>query len=486
MNPTAEQQNVIDTFRTMSDQTILIVQAGAGCGKTATLLECAKSTKTHGIYSAFNRGIVEDGRGKFPGHIECRTMHAAAMAAMRDARPDLMRQFDAKAKPKVDITGPIEIDGTRFAEGWLISQTLKTVERFCQTDSSSIELWHMPIVKKFAAAEISDDGETILRRGDAEKELWRTIGPAANQLWKRIERGESVFGFAHYLKMAANFDLDFGYRLWFWDEAQDTAPVMEQILVNQLGFGASIVAVGDSAQSINGFTGAVDSLERLGNRKEALPALALTESFRFGPEIAEVAQRVLDLGYLNTRISGVGGPSKLAPIRKPNAVLCRTNAGVMKTILGFLDDGFQVSAPKRVVDDLTRFCGDAAKLVESGEGVGACEGFSSWSDFMLWTETDPIGEDYRVLAKLVDSFGHHTLLNALRELARPGKNVVHILTAHTSKGLEWDHVQIGDDWRTPSDLDKLDTETAKLVYVAVTRARETLDVSLMWLANVVA
>jgi ATP-dependent exoDNAse (exonuclease V) beta subunit len=62
-----------------------------------------------------------------------------------------------------------------------------------------------------------------------------------------------------------------------------------------------------------------------------------------------------------------------------------------------------------------------------------------------------------------------------------------VTTAHKSKGLEWDRVKIGPDFRGPKtdpktgEVEMPSAEENRLAYVAVTRARKELDPgSLAW------
>src|SRR5690625_4268432 len=61
LEPTAEQRDVIDAFKTGQDVTI---SAGAGCGMSATLGMLAESTSQRGLVIAFNRAVAEEASRK--------------------------------------------------------------------------------------------------------------------------------------------------------------------------------------------------------------------------------------------------------------------------------------------------------------------------------------------------------------------------------------------------------------------------------------
>jgi hypothetical protein len=81
--------------------------------------------------------------------------------------------------------------------------------------------------------------------------------------------------------------------------------------------------VGDSAQAIYDWRGARDVMTGF----DAMP-LTLTRSFRFGPLIAEEANRWPALADAPIRLTGTETiPAQVGDLDRPNAVLCRTNIG---------------------------------------------------------------------------------------------------------------------------------------------------------------
>jgi hypothetical protein len=75
--PTPEQQTAIDVFESGDD---LVVEAGAGAGKTSTLRSDGQHTehgRQGGLYLGFNRRIVEEARSvrcpstSHVGHTAC-------------------------------------------------------------------------------------------------------------------------------------------------------------------------------------------------------------------------------------------------------------------------------------------------------------------------------------------------------------------------------------------------------------------------------
>jgi ABC-type transport system involved in cytochrome c biogenesis ATPase subunit len=63
--PTSEQ-DAVDAFASGDH---LVLQAGAGTGKTTTLTMLAGSTRRQGRYLAFNRAIADEASAKFPSSV---------------------------------------------------------------------------------------------------------------------------------------------------------------------------------------------------------------------------------------------------------------------------------------------------------------------------------------------------------------------------------------------------------------------------------
>ncbi|WP_207931157.1 hypothetical protein [Streptomyces sp. 8K308] len=71
---TEEQQAAREVFAAGRD---LALVAGAGTGKTSTLMLMGASTRKRGLYVAFNRAIADDARSRFGSNVDCRTAHSS-------------------------------------------------------------------------------------------------------------------------------------------------------------------------------------------------------------------------------------------------------------------------------------------------------------------------------------------------------------------------------------------------------------------------
>src|SRR5690606_22472731 len=95
-----------------------------------------------------------------------------------------------------------------------------------------------------------------------------------------------------------------GFHTVIFDEAQDANPIMLQLLKNQYTTGSKVIMLGDRHQSIYEFRGAVNAMDHLPDGAAVLP---LTQSRRFGPRTAWLANRVLgELKDEQLAIEGMG------------------------------------------------------------------------------------------------------------------------------------------------------------------------------------
>ncbi len=118
---------------------------------------------------------------------------------------------------------------------------------------------------------------------------------------------------------------------------QDMNPTMLDIFLNQTR--TPKVIVGDPNQQIYMFRGAVNALDMV----EASHIYHLTQSFRFGPEIAFAANCVLDTLQKQDRQTLVGGKKldfivcrdEIRDLEKhrPIAFLARTNLTLLKEVI---------------------------------------------------------------------------------------------------------------------------------------------------------
>ncbi|WP_069885951.1 UvrD-helicase domain-containing protein [Streptomyces luteocolor] len=478
MTLTDEQTAAADAFRTGDH---LVLQAGAGTGKTTTLALLAQATRRRGRYLAYNRAIARDAATRFPPTVTCKTAHALAYAALGHR---YTRRLNAPRRPAgqtgqaLGLTQPARLGERDVTQRTLSYATLRTVTRFCHSADPAITRHHVPRLRGL------DDP-------DHHAQLAQMIVPFARKAWADLqhpEDGAVRFEHDHYLKIWALTQPTLGADYLLLDEAQDTNPVVEQIFLNQRDH-AQLVMVGDSAQAIYGWRGAKDVMTGFDGT-----TLTLSQSFRFGPHLAAEANRWLQIADAPIRLTGTNTvPTELGPLSRPDAVLCRTNVGALAAVMTLLTTGQRVALVGG--GESLRTLALAARDLKEGRRTAHPELvlFTCWGDLQDYAAHDPAGGDLQPLVDLIDTHGPEAILAAVAQLAPEERAEVIVSTTHKAKGREWAGVKIADDFTPPKDSEERDDQgrllpgpiddgEARLAYVAVTRARSCLDLGgLSWI-----
>lgn len=469
--PTAEQEQIIEAVATGEN---VVVTAVAGSGKTSTLRLIGDAlAPKQGLYLAFGKDIQLEAEKTFPANVECRTAHSIAYAYGQKHFPALMRKMNNNPKPW-DASKTLGIyGGQQFGERFmsdraLASQVNATVTKFCHTADTEISAKHVPY--EFNGSDQTDFATFIV--------------PFARKAWADItsNNGRLKFSFDHYLKLWSIDQPQLRADFILFDEAQDADPAIAHVIEAQQ---SQVIMVGDASQAIYGWRGAVDALSKF----RATHRLTLTQSFRFGQPIADFANLLLDMIEAEVRV--VGNPAKdsaVATTADPDAILCRTNAGVIEYAMMMQAQGKQVAIAGGT-KDIESFVRAAMKLMAIEAGARGfvthpeLAGFESWSDVVAHAKEDD-GSDIRVRVNLINQYGPQAILDVCANSTRMEDADVVISTAHKAKGLEWDRVKIGPDFKAPTEEGETPSKAElMLMYVAVTRAKVTLDsTTLSWVA----
>lgn len=460
---TAEQERARDAFVTGRD---LAVVAGAGTGKTATLMLMAAAARGRGLYLAFNRATADDARGRFGPNVRCRTAHSLAYGAVgrkyRDRLDACARIPGTEVARILGIRSPIGVGQAAIGEAHQARLAMGMIRGFCFSGDAEPMARHMEPVNGLAPAEADYLAGHLVRFA---LRAWDDI---------RAPSGRLRFEHDHYLKIWALADPVLPADFLMLDEAQDTNPVLEKIFLAQ---SAQRVCVGDPAQQIYAWRAARDVLTGF-----AGDHVRLTRSFRFGPAIAEVANRWLEHAESDMRLAGAGPiASRVAAAKDADAVLCRGNADVMREVLAFLDAGTRVAITGG--GGALRRIAEAALELKAGKRTSHPELFlfPDWGSVQEYAEHDAAAQDLKTLVALVDACGAETVISAVSRLAPEESAEVTVSTAHKAKGREWASVRIGSGFGPPQPGDDgtprlLSPDEARLIYVAVTRARQRLDI----------
>lgn len=467
--PTAEQTAIVDAFCSAARPTI-VVQAGAGCGKSSTLrMAAAAQPHRRGLYVAYNRALASEARRAFPAAVDCRTAHSLAFGPVGRHYRERLDGPRVPAKRVAEILGissPVQVAGelAPLTPTTLARLTMETVGRFLNSADSEPGPQHTPLVDGCGPAD--------------NKALAGYLAPFARKAWGDLQlRFGGRLKFTHdcYLKIYQLSRPRIPVDYVLLDEAQDLSPVMASLFHYQDH--AQRIMVGDSAQAIYGFRGAIDAMRKF----EADQCLTLSQSFRFGPEIAAEANKWLNLLDAPLRLRGWDATrSEVGSVASPDAILCRSNAGAMAQIMAAIAAG-QKAALVGGGDEMRRLA-EAARELMSGRPTSHPElvAFKTWSQVREHADLDEASGSLKVLVKLVDEHGPDKIIEVVGLLVDEQDADVVVSTAHKAKGREWDTVRIAGDFHMP----RADPVTGRLVlaadelmlaYVSVTRARLGLD-----------
>ncbi|GHE33858.1 UvrD-helicase domain-containing protein [Streptomyces capitiformicae] len=477
--PTPEQEQALTAKHTGSH---LVVQAGAGTGKTTLLTMLARSVpRERGLFLAYNRSVVDDAAKKFPPNVRCMTGHGLAMRETGHryaARLNAPREPSWRIGERIGITtGTRIVLASRLITHKTISYSvLQTVRRFCHSADTAILPKHVPKLRGLP--------------DECRPDLARLVLPYARRAWDDLQNpqgGAVRFEPDHYLKIWALTEPVIPADFLLLDEAQDTNRVLEKVFTAQRDH-AQLIMVGDSAQAIYGWRGAYDVMTDFDGVQ-----LTLTQSFRFGQAVADEANRWLTILAAPLRLKGAPAlHTTVGPVDHPNAVLCRSNSGAIYEVLRLLENNKRV-AMAGGGEALEKLAAAAGQL-KAGRRTSHPELclFTSWEELHEYATSDPAGGDLLPLVDIVDEYGPELVVAAVQNLHPEHAADVVVSTGHKAKGREWPTVAIGTDFEpragsTNNTADgngqpDIDLDEARLAYVAVTRARERLDLGgLSWI-----
>ena len=443
-------------------------------GKTAA------ETYRRGIYVCFNSSVAKEAKGSFPGNVRCSTSHGLAFGPVgsrfRD-RIDNNRRLPAREIAQIlGITSPAKVGEMMLSPDQQARLVMEMVTRFTKSGDHDFVPWHTP-------RKPGLDGSPEVRR-----QLGLTLLPFARKAWADLTTpsGRLFYDQNCYLKLWQLSGPHLSGDFLLYDELQDANLCMLAVVLAQQDH-MQLVGVGDEAQSINRWNMAVNGMVKF----PATVRLPLSQSFRFGTQVAREANKWLAILGSDPPVRGYDRiSSMLRPCPNADAVLCRTNAGAMAEAMKAMDGGHDVAIVGGSKD--IRRLAEAAVTLKQGIGCEHPElvAFQTWGQLVDYVEQDPSGGDLAVFVQLIEDYGADVVLAMVDKLSdEKGADVV-VSTVHKVKGREWDSVRIGGDFKEPAkdknspEQPPVPDDLAMLAYVAVTRAKLTLDRgSLAWVDN---
>ena len=519
---TSEQRRIVnmDLKSLLRTTDTVRINAYAGTGKTTTLVElCKANPEVRFLLVVFNKSVEVHSNKVFPRNVTAKTANAISYKyIMRTAGEKKFANWNLKYSDIIDCVR--RKDTSPFNLFHWAAMTLETLNTYCNSGDESISSLHPP-----SSWLIFDRKEKCQESVPVSSKLIDWLVTDSKKVWNLVLNDKS-FKFDHTTSMK-KFQLS-EPDLQHWvgphdvlllDEAQDMNPCMLTICLQQK---VPKIVVGDSFQQIYSFRGAVDALKRVerSNLTKVRETFYLTQSFRFGPEIAFAADSVLTHYLCNQgptlfgsrKRDSVLGDRSLSEVDGPIVILARTNLRLfaemvtlvcepeehLRPQIAFPFDPSSSSDPMgwvKLVNMVHHKNGNRDRkghIVEIEGNTKYAPVFKkSWAEFKTQTEC---ANDMEMLSKIniVEKYGKSILdhINILKNQSRNNMEdagVKYVFsTVHRFKGLEMNHVRLLDDFNfarvpyykfDPNIFKGKEKDEMNLLYVALTRARKSLTMN---------
>lgn len=484
MKMTLQQQTIL------SSEGNIKINAVAGSGKTTTIIEYAKTRPLASkiLYLAFNKSVKLEAEHKFAQHrlsnVRIETAHSLAYRHVVVGSSYAIKQGDYKPYELVRLLGMTGSSANH--ELFIIANhILKMASLFCNSMAQKVS--EIDYVKTITDAK----AKAFVKYNFKNIELY------TRQFLAKMDRGEIEITHDFYLKkfQLSNPVLPYDYILF--DEGQDASPAMLDIFLKQQF--ATKVIVGDTHQQIYSWRYAINSLEQVD-----FTSFDLNNSFRFGPTIASLANDSLILksklkDFKPFEVVGLGTNKD----KKSQAVIARTNLGLLMKAITFITDNrkikhiyFEGNFNSYTYADEGASLYDVLNLYNKkhflirDELLKTMRSITELEDYIEKTEDKQL----QMMLDIVKEYENEipSLLKQLKDKhvgdAEKHKAEIIFSTVHRCKGMEYDVVELANDFITEDKLERLSKqpefkeqksrieEEINLLYVAITRAKTLLKI----------
>ena len=485
MNPTPEQQNIIQSLKTHNN---IKVFAYAGSGKTTTLKMLTQYySRYRFLYLAFNRSIATEAKSKFPFNTDVRTTHSLARYMVSGDIDTDNIQNKYRVLDVLDIYEDID--------NYLVAKLiLDGFNGYCHSSFSKIDQHSVYQI----IARNKDSLITYRALKKYNPNLLEDITEKIQDFWNKMLEGQLKITHDFYLKY---FELNlekykhkFKWDCILLDEAQDTndatLSIFEKIPAKKK------IMVGDVYQKIYGFRGSINAMEKWNADVE----LHLSQTFRFPRKIADEANKIL----LNLRKEPVliktVKEDEEAPKITSLAYLSRTNSKLIEVAYKLIQEKVKFNTI-RPVEEISRLPVSVLGFMTGNPHLIKEKWINRFSSLEELQEFAEDIDDVELKSAILtaEKFGNNLLdiVEYMRKMEKLKTNIF-LATAHSAKGLEWDKVVVLDDFPDLIDLfieanfpsikafqealknqNKKALEIAEeinLLYVAITRAKKDLKI----------
>jgi superfamily I DNA/RNA helicase len=517
MKPTTEQKNIGQL--TIAVKNIKVV-AGAGCGKSSTLRYVAKQVPARNVLVlTFNKANAEETmeHPDRPDNLFACTIHSLAYRAIVDSfyKKKLgnwldYNDIDQETIKKVIWRIGIAPTDERKALVLLRRSIIDTVKLFCQSANKDV----VSFAKSYLTWAFITNTDPLFKVPLSENVVAELVSITATYWMDLIEKPDTKINPDVYLKLfhlqghsikevwSVELKRYVTVQMLALDEAQDSNGVTEAIFANQKHL--QRIVVGDPNQQLYRWRGAGDTMNQFNDFSIGY----LSTSFRFNNEIARMANIVLERNNSQLRLTGNSTRTDIVT----KAILCRTNATVLEIFFDMITSGKLTDCRETV----TKHLGDTythGKLAISTDTKSTFAKMyhleACWFDH---TPKYPVPElsgitDKKSMIEALEYSDELQRLNNLRQklvgmagslykaqemlkqyiAGTDDMPVVTISTIHGSKGMEYSHVTIADDFISIKEDEDIfeqveymwgNIDYRCMLYVALTRAM--VSVTLPW------
>lgn len=445
MNLTQEQLHIIELSKNLKPNEILSIQACAGSGKTYTLkqITLANSNKRF-LYLAFNKAIVVESKGKFPKNVEVKTLHSLALSYTKE----ILGSF--KLIPNINV---FDLQKIFIAENDRLILALKSFNDFLRSSES---LESQP---KFI------------------KEIYQAV------LNKELPMFHNFY--LKYYALAKDKNLEKKYDCILLDEAQDTNATMLEIFLRNH---CAKILVGDSFQNIYGFNHSLNAFNVINPTYKT----TLNKSFRCNQKIIDYANFFLQ-NFTIQNFTKLQSHCDTNASLQDKAIITRTNAGIIELINEIENEAEYalLKEPDKIFSPLYAIIHfKSAKFDLIPQEYAYFKNFSTTKELYEYINKCQDKELLSALNLLNKGLNIYEISKKAKRLFYNKNAKIFILNAHQAKGLEWDSVELYNDFSPLKDLQEdfikekdekkkqesyLNLEQERnLFYVAITRAKNQL------------
>lgn len=484
MELTKEQYQIINSTGDIK------INAVAGSGKTTTVIEYAKARPKNSkiLYLAFNKSVKLEAIKRFKDdgltNVKVETAHSLAYKNIVFAHNYKVRFQDFKTHEIAELLN-LKGNGEKYTEYIIANHINKFIAYFCNSNVLKVkDLNYLDTITESKAKIFV-------------KSFYSYIEKQTRLLLGKMNKGEIEITHDFYLKkfQLSNPELNFDYILF--DEGQDASPAMLDIFLKQK---ANKLIVGDTHQQIYGWRHAVNSLE-----KANFKTYPLTTSFRFSQDIANLGMEVLKMkhhigDYKPSSITGKGNTNGL----QVKAVLARTNLGLLLKAIEYVTEkkdakhiyfegninSYTYADEGASLYDVLNLHNGKKKMIRD-KLIKEMKDLKELEDYIEKTEDIQLG----LMIEIVREYGNKipSIINKIKALHvendEKEKAEMIFSTVHRCKGMEYDSIQIVNDFITEETIEKLKAKKNKdgfniskineeinLLYVAVTRTKNSLHI----------